>query len=185
MPYGIIFWRSLTQWLGGIGVIFISLSALPGLKSLNIQLANSEFSGQTSDKIHPRIKEAAKRLIIIYIILTIIEVILLALAGLSLFDAVCHSFSTLSTGGFSTNSEGIARYSSPYVKVIITIFMFIAGTNMATIYFGLKGNFKKVIGNGEFVFYFILCILFILISSFCTLYRKRISFRKGFEGRKF
>ncbi len=166
MPHGILFWRSLTQWLGGVAIIFISLSVFPVLKSINIQLANSEFSGQTSDKIHPRIKEAAKRLIIIYIILTVIEVILLAIAGMTLFDAVCHSFSTLSTGGFSTNNDGIADYGSPYVKVIITIFMFIAGTNMATIYFGIKGNFKKVIGNVEFVFYFILCIVFILISYF-------------------
>ncbi len=166
MPHGILFWRSLTQWLGGISIIFISLSALPVLKSLNIQLANSEFSGQSSDKIHPRIMEAAKRLITIYITLTAIEVILLVIAGLTPFDAVCHSFSTLSTGGFSTNNEGIAGYGSPYAKIIITIFMFIAGINMATIYFGLKGNFKKVIGNNEFVFYFILCIVFILISYF-------------------
>jgi trk system potassium uptake protein TrkH len=166
MPHGILFWRSLTQWLGGIVIIFISLSALPVLKSINIHLPNSEFSGQPSDKIHPRITEAAKRLITIYFILTLVEVLLLVMVGMSLFDAVCHSFSTLSTGGFSTNTEGIAVYDSPYVKIIITIFMFIAGTNMATIYFGLKGNFKKVIGNIEFVFYFLLCIIFIMISSY-------------------
>lgn len=180
MPHGILFWRSLTQWLGGISIIFISLSALPVLKSMNIQLANSEFSGHSPDKIHPRIMEAAKRLTIIYITLTIIEVILLVIAGLTPFDAVCHSFSTLSTGGFSTNNEGIAAYGSPYVKIIITVFMFIAGTNMATIYFGIKGNFKKVLGNNEFVFYFFLCFVFILISYFVLYFGNGLPSGKAF-----
>jgi trk system potassium uptake protein TrkH len=81
------------------------------------------------------------------------------------FDAVCHSFSTLSTGGFSTRNDGIAAFSTPYIKIIITLFMFIAGTNMTLVYFGLKGNLKKIIGNNEFVFYLVICLVFILIGS--------------------
>jgi trk system potassium uptake protein TrkH len=165
LPHGILFWRSLTQWLGGMGIIFISLSVFPVVKSINIQLAATEFSAQQSDKIHPRAKDAVKRLISIYFVITLSEVILLAIAGMPLFDAICHSFSTLSTGGFTTHNNGLAFFGSPYIKIIITIFMFIAGTNMTLIYFGLKGNFKKVTGNNEFLFYSLICLVFILAGS--------------------
>ena len=144
MPHGILFWRSLTQWLGGIGIIFISLSVFPAFKSFNIQISASEFSGQPADKIHPRIKDAAKRLVLIYFFITVIEIVLLSLGGMPIFDAVCHSFSTLSTGGFSTRNNGIAAFHSPYIMIVITVFMFIAGTNMTLIYFGLKDR-KSVV----------------------------------------
>jgi trk system potassium uptake protein TrkH len=165
LPHGILFWRSLTQWLGGIGIIFISLSIFPVVKSINIQLAATEFTGQTTDKIHPRTIDAAKRLITIYFLITAAQVLLLLLAKMPLFDAVCHSMSTLSTGGFSTKNAGIAAFNTPYIKVIITIFMFIAGTNMTIIYFGLKGEFRKIAGNHEFIFYTIICIVFTILVS--------------------
>ncbi len=165
LSHGIIFWRSLTQWLGGIGIIIISLSLLPIVKSINIQLAATEFSGQATSKIYPRTVDAAKRLILIYFLLTVAEVMLLWIGGMPLFDAVCHSFSTLSTGGFSSQNDGIASFATPYIKVVITIFMFIAGTNITLIYFAMKGNFKKITGNNEFVFYSVLCLFFIVISS--------------------
>jgi trk system potassium uptake protein TrkH len=165
MPHGILFWRSLTQWLGGIGIIFISLSVIPVFKSFNIQIAAIEFSGQTTDKIHPRIIDAAERLVGIYFLLTLSEVVLLILGGMPFFDAICHSFSTLSTGGFSTRNNGIAAFSSPYIMIIITVFMFIAGINMTLIYFGLKGNFKKVFGNNEFIFYSVICFIFVALVS--------------------
>lgn len=171
MPHAILFWRSLTQWIGGIGIIFISLSILPVFKAINIQLTASEFSGHPTDKIHPRIFDAAKRLIIIYLLLTLTEVVLLAIGGMPWFDAVCHSLSTLSTGGFSTKNNGIAAFSTPYIMVIITIFMFLAGTNMTFIYFGLKGNFKKIFGQNEFFFYSLLCLGFAVIVSFILYYQ--------------
>jgi len=165
LPHSILLWRRLTQWQGGIGIIFISLSVLPVIKTIHIQLAATEFTGQTTDKIHPRTLDAAKRLITIYFIITVIEVILLVLGKMPLFDAVCHSMSTLSTGGFSTKNAGIAAFDAPYIKVIITIFMFIAGTNMTVIYFGLKGEFRKIIGNHELIFYAIISVSFILIVA--------------------
>ncbi len=165
MPNGILFWRSLTQWLGGVGIIFISLSLIPVFKSLNIQVSAAEFSGQATDKIHPRIIDAAKRLIAIYLILTCLEIFLLTIGGMPFFDAICYSFSTLSTGGFSNHNNGMSAFSTPYIMIIIIIFMFIAGTNMTLIYFGLKGNFKKIFGNNEFVFYTIVCFLFIAIIT--------------------
>jgi trk system potassium uptake protein TrkH len=178
MPHGILFWRSLTQWLGGIGIILISLSVIPVFKSFNIQIAAIEFSGQPTDKIHPRIKDAAIRLVGIYLLLTLSEVILLIIGGMPLFDAICHSFSTLSTGGFSTRNNGIAAFSSPYIMIVMTVFMFIAGTNMTIIYFGLKGNFKKITGNNEFVFYSLIFIIFVALV-FLILY-----FKSGFTAGK-
>jgi trk system potassium uptake protein TrkH len=178
MPHGILFWRSLTQWLGGIGIILISLSVIPVFKSFNIQIAAIEFSGQSTDKIHPRIKEAAIRLVGIYFLLTFSEVVLLIIGGMPIFDAICHSFSTLSTGGFSTRNNGIASFASPYIMIVITIFMFIAGTNMTLIYFGLKGNFKKIIGNNEFVFYSVVCFVFVALVSLI------LYFKSGFSSGK-
>ncbi len=179
MPHGILFWRSLTQWIGGIGIIFISLSVIPVLKSFNLQIAAVEFSGQPTDKIHPRIKDVAIRLVGIYCLLTLTEVISLSLGGMSLFDAVCHSFSTLSTGGFSTRNNGIAAFSTPYIMIVMTIFMFIAGTNMTLIYFGIKGNFRKITGNNEFVFYSLLCLIFILLVSLILYFKSGFSFGKA------
>jgi len=165
LPHGILFWRSLTQWLGGLGIIFISLSIFPVVRSINVQIAATEFSGHQNEKIHPRIKEAARRLFLIYFALTIAEAILLTSGGMPLFDAICHSFSTLSTGGFSTRNNGIAAFASPYFMTIITVFMFLAGTNLALVYFSFKGNFRKASGNNEFVFYSVICVVFILIST--------------------
>jgi trk system potassium uptake protein len=165
MPNGILFWRSLTQWLGGAGIIFISLSLIPVFRSLNIQVSAPEFSGQATDKIHPRIIDAAKRLITIYLILTCVEIILLIIGGMPFFDAICYSFSTMSTGGFSNHNNGMTAFSTPYIMIILIIFMFIAGTNMTLIYFGLKGNFKKIAGNNEFVFYTIVCLVFIAVVT--------------------
>jgi trk system potassium uptake protein TrkH len=132
---------------------------------VNIQLSASEFSGQLADKIQPRFIESAKRLVSIYILLTGLQAGLLSLAGMPFFDSVCHSLSTLSTGGFSTSNSGIAAFSRPGIKIIITIFMFIAGINLPLVYFALKGKFRKIAFNNEFGFYILLTIAFILIGS--------------------
>jgi trk system potassium uptake protein TrkH len=165
LPHGVLFWRSLTQWLGGIGFITISLSVLQVVKTVNIQLPITEFTGQSGDKIHPKIQEADKRLITLYALFTLGEAIMLIIGGMNVFDAVCHSFSTMSTGGFSTRNNGIAAFGSPYILIVMTLFMFLAGTNMTIIYFGLKRNFRKIAGNSEFLFYTITCLVFIILGS--------------------
>jgi trk system potassium uptake protein len=165
LPHAILFWRSLTQWLGGLGIIFISLSIFPVVRSINIQIAATEFSGHQIEKIHPRIKETARRLLLIYSGMTVAEALLLTAGGMPVFDAVCHSFSTLSTGGFSTRNNGIAAFSTPYIMLVFTIFMFLAGTNMSLVYFALKGNFRKSRENNEFAFYSLICLIFIIIGA--------------------
>ena len=179
LPHGILFWRSLTQWVGGLGIIFISLSIFPVVRSINIQIAATEFSGHQIEKIHPRIREAARRLLLIYFALTIAEAILLTAGGMPSFDAICHSFSTLSTGGFSTRNNGIADFASPYFMTVIALFMFIAGTNLALVYFLFKGNFRKATGNNEFVFYTVICLVFIGISTAILLFRGDVTVGKA------
>lgn len=179
VPASVLLWRSLTQWIGGIGIILISLTVFPIIKSVNIQLAATEFSGQQADKIQPRFIEAAKRLISIYILLTGIQALLLLLTGMTLFDALCHSFSTLSTGGFSTKNNGIAAFSSPGIRIVLTLFMFIAGINLPLVYFALKGNIKKIRGNHEFLFFCLLTAGFILISAVVLAVSRNFSIDKA------
>jgi trk system potassium uptake protein TrkH len=118
-----------------------------------------------TDKINPKVVETIKRLISIYVILTFAEILLLIIGKMPFFDAICHSLSTLSTGGFSTRNNGIAAFSSPYLKAVITLFMFFAGMNPALFYFAIKRNFRKIVYNSEFVFYAILAIGFSLLVA--------------------
>lgn len=180
LPHGVLFWRSITQWIGGIGFILISLSLIPVVKSVNIQLSLTDFTGQTTDKINPRISGSAKRIIVLFSLFTLAEAILLSISGMPLFDAVCISFTTMSTGGFTTSDNSMTYLGSPLVLIIVTLFMFIAGTNMSNIYFAAKNNFRKAFGNLEFVFYAVTCLVFALIVSSILWMKPGINFGKGF-----
>lgn len=153
MPKGILFWRSMTQWIGGMGIIVLTIAILPLLGVGGMELFASEAPGPTKDKIHPRIKETAKRLWFIYVSLTVFQCILLMFSGLDFYDAINHSLTTMSTGGFSTKQASIAHFDRPIVQYIIIFFMFIAGTNFTLLYFGFKGKFKKFWTNDEFKWY--------------------------------
>jgi trk system potassium uptake protein len=150
MPYSILFWRSLTQWIGGIGIIVLVIIILPSLKVSGYQLFSLESS--MKEKIHPKTQAIAFRIMNIYIGMTIAEIILLNLGDMTLFDSVCHSFSTVSTGGFSTRNNKLEFFSS-YSQYIILIFMFLAGTSQLIYYYLGKLNFKKVRQNDELWFY--------------------------------
>ncbi len=165
VPHGLLFWRSLTQWLGGMGFIVLSLAILPILGIGGMQLFVAEVPGPTKDKIHPRVRETAKRLWGIYVLLTFLEIVLLLIGGMNLFDAINHSFTTMATGGFSTKQASIAYYTSPYIQYIITAFMFMAGMNFSLHYFLLHRNFKHVRNNEEFKFYAFLILTFTVIIS--------------------
>ena len=170
LPKSILFWRSMTQWIGGMGIIVLSIAILPLLGIGGMELFVAEAPGPTKDKIHPRIKETAKRLWIIYFSLTALETVILMLLGLSFFDAINHSLTTTSTGGFSTKQESIAAFQNPFVEAVIVIFMFLAGTNFTMIYFGLKMKFRKIINNDEFKWYLsAVLILILLLCSYRTL----------------
>ena len=152
MPKGLLFWRSMTHWIGGMGIIVLSLAILPFLGIGGMQLFIAEVPGPTPDKLHPRITSTAKRLWLIYVLLTGAETLLLMLGGMDLFDGLCHAFGTMATGGFSTKNTSIAGYS-PYIQYVITIFMVLAGTNFTLHYLAMHGKIKEVIRNEEFKWY--------------------------------
>jgi trk system potassium uptake protein TrkH len=165
LPHSVLFWRSITQWLGGMGIIVLSLAIIGEIKIGNFQLFAAEVPGVTKDKLHPKVKGTAARLWAIYVTFTVAETILLVIGGMSLFDAVCHSFTTMATGGYSTKNASIAAFESPYIHGVITFFMFLAGVNFALAYFAIKGNFKKILNNDEFRFYATICISFTLLVT--------------------
>jgi trk system potassium uptake protein len=167
IPEGLLFWRSMTHWIGGMGIILLSVAILPLLGVGGMQLFNAEVAGPSKDKIHPRVRETAKRLWGIYVFLTALQTFLYLLGGMSLFDSLCHSFGTLASGGFSTKNASIAHYQSPYFEYVTIIFMFIAGTNFTLHYFALHGKFSSYFKDEEFRFY---TAFIIIIAAASTLY---------------
>lgn len=181
MPHGLLFWRSMTQWLGGMGMIVLSIAILPILGIGGMQLFVAEVPGPTKDKIHPRVRETAKRLWGIYLLFTIVETGLLLLGGMNLFDAINHSFTTMATGGFSTKQASIAAYDSPFIHYVMILFMFIAGTNFTLHYHLLHRNFKSVFENDEFRFYLKIIGVVVLIVIAGLLLEEYAGFEKTFR----
>jgi trk system potassium uptake protein TrkH len=163
LPHGILFWRSLTHWLGGMGIIVLSLAILPIFGIGGMQLYIAEVPGPTPDKISPRIRHTAATMWVIYLILTVAETFLLWVGEMPLFDAVCHSFATMATGGFSTKQASIAFWPSPYIQYVIILFMFLAGTNFTLTYFAIRGKFKPILKDEEFKYYAIIVLGFTVL----------------------
>lgn len=186
VPRGILYWRSLTQWIGGMGIIVLTVAIFPLLGIGGIELFAAEAPGPTSDKIHPRIQETAKRLWLIYVGLTALLMVILKVAGMSFFDAINHALTTMATGGFSTKNASIAAYDTPFIQYPIIIFMFLAGTNYTITYLALKGKWKKVLRNDEFKSYLFLVVMLGVIVSFCVFSIKNsgtgtMAFEKAFR----
>ncbi|WP_394363731.1 TrkH family potassium uptake protein [Aequorivita viscosa] len=154
LPNGILFWRSITHWIGGMGIIVLAIAILPLLGIGGMQLFAAEAPGPSGDKLHPRITDTAKRLWLIYVGYTLAETILLKMAGMSFFDAINHSLSTLGTGGFSTKNASVAYWNDkPMIQYILILFMFLAGTNFVLSYFAFKRKFQKIFKDEEFKMY--------------------------------
>jgi trk system potassium uptake protein TrkH len=153
LPHGILFWRSLTHWIGGMGIIVLSLAILPFLGVGGMQLFKAEVPGPVADKLTPRITETAKILWGVYLVFTLAETGLLMLGGMNLFEAFCHAFGTLATGGYSTKNSSIGAYGSAYVDYVVIMFMILAGTNFSLHYRFLRGDFKAYLRNQEFLFF--------------------------------
>ena len=153
IPKGLLFWRSLTHWLGGMGIVLFTIAVLPMFGIASGELYNAEVPGPTKDRLSPKIKDTAKILWVIYIGLTIVETIFLLFGGMDLYTAVNHSFATVATGGFSTLNDSIAGFHSVYIEIVITIFMFLAGVNFALHFYLLKGKFRDFFNDSELKFY--------------------------------
>ena len=176
MPEGVLFWRSLTHWIGGMGIIVLAIAILPLLGIGGMQLFAAEAPGPSADKLHPRITDTAKRLWLIYFGYTAAETLLLKVAGMSFFDAINHALCTLSTGGFSTKNASVAHWNSqPIIQYIIILFMFLAGTNFVLSYFAFKGKVQKVIKDEEFKLYFKFIAIFTIIAALIIYFRADLS----------
>lgn len=181
LPKSILFWRSLTHWIGGVGIILLVIIILPTLKVGGYNLFSLESS--MKQKILPKTKSIAYRILMIYLGLTVSEIILLRLGGMNLFDGICHSFGTVATGGFSTKNTSIAGYSN-YIQYVIGVFMFLSATSYVVFYFIVKRYFKKVKANEElwfFIFVITACVVFVtLVLYFKTDRSFETSFRHSF-----
>lgn len=165
-PEGVLFWRSMTHWIGGMGIIVLAIAILPLLGIGGMQLFAAEAPGPSTDKLHPRITDTAKRLWLIYFGYTLAETVLLKVAGLSFFDALNHAMSTLSSGGFSTKNNSVAFWNDkPMVQYIIVFFMFLAGTNFVLSYYAFKGKVQKILGDEELKWYFTFASVFTIIAA--------------------
>ena len=169
LPKGILFWRSFLQWIGGMGIIVFYIAILPLLGVGGVQLFKAEAPGPVSDKITPRVKETAKFLWIIYLSMTFVQFVALRIAGMETFDSICHAFTTMPTGGFSTKNASIAYFDSSLIHYIIIFFMFIAGINFSLHFRLINGDFKAYFKDAEFRVYlfiivFITTIIFLSIS---------------------
>jgi trk system potassium uptake protein TrkH len=171
LPNGILLWRSATHWIGGMGIIVLTIAILPLLGIGGMQLFMAEAPGPSADKMHPRITQTAKRLWLIYVSLTLTEFFLLKIAGMTWFDAINHAMATMSTGGFSTKNASMAYWNhKPIIQYIVIAFMFIAGTNFILTYFALKGRIKKIFQNEEFKYYFFGSIFMTIVITIIIQY---------------
>jgi trk system potassium uptake protein TrkH len=184
LPQGLHFWRAMTHWIGGMGIIVLTIAILPLLGIGGMQLYAAEVPGPTPDKLTPRVRETAKRLWIIYFGLTAVEAILLLLGDMNFYEAVCHAMATLSTGGFSTSQASLGGFSA-YSQYVVTVFMFLAGTNFALTYFAIRGKPLRLWANEEFRTYLYVCLLLITVVAGILIYNGKYGVEESIRAAAF
>jgi trk system potassium uptake protein TrkH len=185
MPKGLLFWRSMTQWIGGMGIIVLTVALVSIIGVGGMQLFVAEAPGISPDKLKPRIKDTAKRLWLIYLGLTLSETVFLMFGGMTFYDAINHSLTTMATGGFSTKNASMAHFDSPYIQYVVIVFMFLAGVNFTLTYFGLKFKLKKVWANEEFKAYISTVGLFTIIITIGIVVFSNTPYEKAFRDAAF
>ncbi|MGI6050145.1 MAG: TrkH family potassium uptake protein, partial [Acetivibrionales bacterium] len=165
LPKGILFWRSFTNWVGGMGVLVMMLAVLPAAGANTVHIMKAESPGPDPGKLVPRIGKSSKILYLMYIGLTLIMVVFLLLGKMPLYDTLIHTFSTAGTGGFSNRNLSVGAYNNVYYEIIITIFMFLFGVNFTLYYQSLKGNLKSVFKDEELRFYFFTVLAAIILIT--------------------
>lgn len=181
LPHGLLFWRSMTQWIGGLGIIMFTIAVLPIFGVSGLQVFAAEASGPTHDKVHPRIGITAKWIWTIYAGITLMLVLLLMLGGMGWFDSVCHAFSTTGTGGFSTKQASVAHYQSPYIEYVISIFMFVSGINFTLLLYFMNRKFKKFFDNAELKWYFRSVVFFTILIAVILYYTSSMGMEESFR----
>jgi len=166
LPHGLLFWRSMTQWIGGLGIIFFTIAVLPVFGVGGVQLFAAEATGPRHDKVHPRISVTAKWIWSIYLGLTVVCAFLFSLGGMSVFDSICHSMATTATGGFSTRNASIAAFDSAYIEYVTILFMFLSGINFTLLFLAFfKGRVGKLFSDTEFHWYASIVGVFTLVIA--------------------
>jgi trk system potassium uptake protein TrkH len=178
---GILTWRSTTQWIGGMGIIVLTVALFPLLGIGGIELFVAEAPGPTSDKVHPRIKETAKRLWLVYVGLTLVVILLYWWEGMTFFDAFNHGLTTISSGGFSTKNQSMAFFTSPLIQYTCIVFMFLSGVNFSLTYYSLVGKPKRMFSNEEFKIYFLIVLFLSIYVSIGVLYTGKYSYEEAFR----
>ncbi|CCQ91950.1 Potassium transport system, membrane component TrkH [Nitrospina gracilis 3/211] len=166
LPHGVLFWRNLMQWMGGMGIIMLSLAIFPALGIGSFQLFKAEIpGGATVERMQPRLAETAKLLWTTYLVLTVAEIALLVGGGMGWFDAVCHTFSTVATGGFSPHQESVGHFNNLYFEMVIITFMYLGGVNFALHYHMVHRNWDVVTTNPELRFYTLVVVLSVAAAT--------------------
>ena len=166
LPKSILFWRMMTHWVGGLGIVFFTVAVFPIFGLNDINLFSAESVGPIRSKLHPRISVTARWILTIYVALTIFCTIALRMAGMGWFDAVCHAMSTIATGGFSTKQASIAAFNSPLIEYVITFFMFVSGVNLSLLYLAIfRARLMALLRDTEFKTYFMIVAAFSLVIS--------------------
>lgn len=165
LGHGLLFWRSLTHWLGGMGIIVLAVAILPLLGVGGMQLFRAETPGPTKEKLRPRIRETAATLWLVYVLLSAMETLLLMFGGMSLFEALCQTFGTMATGGFSTRDSSIGAFGSGFIDAVIILFMFMAGVNFSLHYMAVTGRLRTYWRNSEFRYYLAIISVGIAVVS--------------------
>ena len=168
LPHGVLLWRSLTHWIGGMGIIVLSLAILPFLGVGGMQLFKAEIPGPVVDKLAPRITETAKILSGVYLLISSAQAVLLLGGGMSLFDALCHTFGTTATAGFSTRNASVGAFDSAFLRYVIIFFMILGGTNFSLHYRFLRGDLTAHLRNGEFRLFLAIAAVVTLLIGFDT-----------------
>lgn len=164
LPKGILFLRSMMQWLGGIGIVVFTVALLPLFSGGVSQVFNAEMTGVTHDRFLPRISDVAQRLFMIYLLETCVLVVLLMIGSMPPFDAICHALSCISTGGYSTHDLGVLHYNSPYIEYVVSLFMYIGSLNLALVYFLALGKPRRLIYDEEFRWFSLFIIIGVVVT---------------------
>lgn len=182
--HGILFWRAFTHWIGGLGIVCFVIAVLPIFNEGNVQLFSAESVGVGQNRIHPKISMMAKWIWTVYLLLTVAETVLLYVGGMGWFDAVCHAFSTTSTGGFSTKQAGVGYWNSAYIEYVVAIFMLLSGVNFSLYFLCLKGKAMKMLRDEELRWYLwsvgLVTVFVTAALFFADYYDLEESFRKAF-----
>ena len=181
LPHGLLFWRSLTQWIGGLGIILFTIAVLPIFGFNGVQMFAAEATGPLHDKVHPRIGVTARWVWTLYASLTVILFFLLLLGDMNWFDSICHALTATGTGGFSTKQASIAYFNSPYIEYVLSIFMFISGINFILMLTFIKGRYRKVVADSELKFYVSCVTLFTLFIAVVLFFNTTMNAETAFR----